>query len=631
MTLRLEKNEGSGWAAVDLEAVGVSDFRLQIGYSHPASLAFKIHQAHHTTPIAAYAGIRFWDDAATDSEGELFTSGNPIFLGFVEQINPADDGHMIDYVCYDPTARAGELIPIMSTAWDSVTDEGVGAVPRLVFNTAIDNDDDFTFCRAFGLTVGQMLSLIFDDAQIPLEAILAAAGDPYEATDLDLLDYIPQEKIVFTSEPIRSGVLRLINDWEPAHRLLFNPKTQKWRFPNILAGELLTRTLNDFTADYPILQFRLQRSLEGRYTAVKIYGPEAAENTTVTLSGGGLADVSDGPTLDTYGAGSIVEGKNKWQIVDEDARRMARLLPVEVYGTSPEFRWAPNAFTYYSGLTRAPQFQAKFKDNNAGTDAWITKVGWWYDHTTGILTFGDSYIYRYNTDPEVESSILQPNYENPEDVRLIYPAYIDPLSIRVPASGFEGTAFSTHGLASTKRIYDESLAVGFLYGTAVTSATRIAQFQVLAQKILDAHKDVLHTGGITFDGLDYEFHQLGRRVNVAGINGDGAALTTGWENIQAIVTDVEYDFTEETTTIQFSTDQSELAGFDPERTKAELKIGAAFIHTFITVAVNVNRRRAFTEFGTPVIGADVSITGTTTNVIIDPYFGTTDTPLFNTG
>lgn len=633
MALNLEKDEGSGWVAVNLTTVRVANFKLKIGYSHPAELTFTIYDDHHTTPIEPFAAIRFWDDAANDSDGDAFSSSNPTFLGFVEDVDPDDDGHQIRYTCLDPTARVNNQVPIMSAAWTSSTAEALGAVPRLIFNATIDNDDDYTFSRDNNLTAGEMIETILDDALLRLRAFNAApsASDAYVQAEIDAMDFETQEKVVFTSEPVRSGISRVLNDWEPEFRLLFHPGDRTWLFRKLNTGTQVTRTLNDFTETHPILQFRLDRSLEERYTAVKIYGPEAAENREITESGGGLTDVSDGPEIDTYGAGISVTGKNKWRIADTTRRRMARLLPTAIYAPTPEYRLAANAHTQYGTWTRSPTFMARWKDNNGGTDAWQTISGWWYEPSTGILTFNDSYVYRYNDNPSVEGGVLQPNYENPEDVMLIYPSYIEPLSVRRPASGYEGSAYDDYDHEAELKIYDEMLAVGFLYGTPVTSATRVAKFQTLAQKILNAKKDTIHTGGMVLDGLDYEWHLLGRRVNVDGVDGAGAAKTTGWESINAIVTDVEYDYEEQQTTVQFSSDHAELLGFDPERVKAELKIGASRIVSFLQWSVRFSTRRAFTEFGTPIIGQDVLINAAPVHVVIDPHLGTVEAPITSTG
>lgn len=635
MALHLETYNGSTWDTVNLTTSRVTDFKLTVGYSHPMTLTFVIYDDQQDTPIDPYTPIRFWDDAGSDpATSTAYSSSNPTFIGYVEDVDPGEDGQTIKYTCYDPTARASNQTPIMSTAWTSATAEGTGAVPRLVYNSTIDNDDDYVFCRAFDQEIGEIITDILDDALLRLRSFFAApsASDAYVAADLTGMNYEPQEKMVFMSEPIRSGILRLINDWEPEWRLLFYPGTLKWRFGDITASSAVTRTLNDFTETHPILQFQLNRSTEDRYTAVKIYGPEALENRTIYQSAGDLNDISSTlPLLDTFGAGQEVRGRDKWQVDDSTKYRAGRFLPTAILVGEPQYQWAPNAWVQNRVWTRAPQFQVRYKNNTAGTDVWQSVTGWFYDSQTGIIDFKGNYVYRFNNNPEIEDSILQPEYENPEDVRFIYPSFIDPLSTRIPASGFEGSAYDDYDLENELKIYDESLAVGYEYGTAVTSATRLAKFAILARKILDTKKDVIHTGGVTFEGMDYEWALLDRKINLDGVDGDGSALTTGWESLGAIVTDVEYDYEQDVTTIQFSTDHSELVGEDPAFVKEQLKIGAAFIHRWIDVAVAVSKRRSFTEFGTPIIGADVTVAAAPRQVVLDPFFGTADPVLYNVG
>lgn len=82
--------------------------------------------------------------------------------------------------------------------------------------------------------------------------------------------------------------------------------------------------------------------------------------------------------------------------------------------------------------------------------------------------------------------------------------------------------------------------------------------------MLDQHKDLRYAGGCTLEGLDYEFLRLDRKARLvapAGVTPE----TFPWAGIDAIVTDVRYDFEGETTTLQFSSDQMEFEQRDPAR------------------------------------------------------------------
>jgi hypothetical protein len=162
----------------------------------------------------------------------------------------------------------------------------------------------------------------------------------------------------------------------------------------------------------------------------------------------------------------------------------------------------------------------------------------------------------------------------PNAAKLVWAKYVEPLSVRVPESGFEGTAYTIAGQAVQKDVYDESLAIGTEYGTPVTSVDRIAAMAALARAQLDKNKNIIWTGGCVLDGIDYSWCRLNRRVNFSANDGAGGTVSTGWDAIDAFVTDVEYDFAERTTHLTFSSDRQELIGEDVAQLKQRLGIKA---------------------------------------------------------
>jgi hypothetical protein len=108
----------------------------------------------------------------------------------------------------------------------------------------------------------------------------------------------------------------------------------------------------------------------------------------------------------------------------------------------------------------------------------------------------------------------------------------------------------------------------------VTTTARRAQFVKYGQTILDQSKNIVWTGGAELLFLDWTYLRLNRRVNFEAKNGSGGMTTTGWETIDAIVTDVEYDFAARRTRLTFSSDTLALFGIDPEQLKTELRIKA---------------------------------------------------------
>lgn len=599
MTLQMQVQNDvfDAYQTVNLVTQKADAFKLQISYSHPARLSWTMFAPNHTTPLQRLSFVRFWDTELGDENGNGQSASNPMFEGWIEEVRPGQDGHTVEYVAYDPTRRAANEVTVMSTAWQqgavasgvsaSPPEEGIGAVPRLVYNAKIDNDPDYSHAKANDYTIGEMIGDILTDQYQPLYWCNAAPGDGSSAgngvafqlntgsgtgggTELANMDFKPQEKMVFESESVRSAIDRLMQQHEPNFRLLWEPGPRKWRFVDLTTQSQQTLTLNEFDGTYKVLSLNLEPSLEGCYTAVKLYGPE----TTVVAAPGGDVDAftTDGsaPTLTALGSGIVMQNYvtsggsfqaiayTRYQIVDSTKRRGAKSLSRTVTVPMDDWQYIP---------VKSPTVQISF-DFGA---TWMTVLGAFFDFQNGIVDLVNP-LYFWFSSPPIFGSTQQ--FFPPTTVRLLWAYYSDPLSVRKPTSGYEGTANTVAGLRNVYRQYDESIAVGYEYGTAVTSATRLAQMGKLAQKLLDERKDIRYSGGCTLEGLKTQFLRLGKRINFAAINSAGGALTTGWESINAWLTDVEYDFASQLTTLTFSSDQLELIGVDVEMLKQALKIKA---------------------------------------------------------
>jgi hypothetical protein len=106
------------------------------------------------------------------------------------------------------------------------------------------------------------------------------------------------------------------------------------------------------------------------------------------------------------------------------------------------------------------------------------------------------------------------------------------------------------------------------------SATRTAQFQELCDRVHAATKDIAYAGGFSIIGINYDFWALNQRIHIAAVDANGSALTTGWEAIGAVLTNVELDYESRITTCTFNSDQLQFLKVDPEALKEELKIDA---------------------------------------------------------
>ena len=579
MNLQVQTTPFGSFTTINLATSPIYDCRLETSYSHPTRLSFKMAAPQHTFPLGIRNFVRFWDDAGTNpATGAPFSSSAPNFEGFIDEVNPGSETNEVEIVCYDPTKQVSQATNVMSLPWVAGTVPTVfpafmfGAYPRLTFNCTLDSDDDYPFCRAFGQTVQQILQTVLDDQYHPLYWYNAAPGDgssagngsAYATADLSAMTYQPQEKEAFESESIRSVVERLLR-YYPRYKLLWRPGDRKWRFQDIGAAPAETLTLNQFTGvANPVLSLSLQRSLEGRYTSVRIYGPEALQTTVAQYSTGGLSIITSGVLLQTTATSCCnVDGINRLQITDPDKRLVSAMMP--------------QAFTVRVGdwtlvETRVPQLEVYYPNwSGLRPPGWVAVSGWTIDRVTGIISMGaNGYIYRFQPNPVPGN----PQYEVPTDFRFTYAIPANPLTVRSPTSGFSGTAYTVAGLANEKAIYDEMLAVGYEWGQPVTTVARTAQYQILADRLQEWLRDIIHTGTIVLDGIDYRWAWLNKRVNIAAVDQNGAALTIGWESIGGMVTDVEYDFEERTTTIQISSDKLQLLGEDNELQKRKLHIVA---------------------------------------------------------
>lgn len=257
--------------------------------------------------------------------------------------------------------------------------------------------------------------------------------------------------------------------------------------------------------------------------------------------------------------------------------------------------------------------------------------GWWFDAFNGEVHL-PNYVYFYRSHPPPGST---QNYYTPTNYRFTHAYYIDPISVRWPTntSAYSGTGFTVGGIQNTDRIYDEMLAVGYEYGVPVTTAERVEQFRRLANQILKRSRDLVYTGNAVLHGHDYSFKQLNKRVNFSGVDEDGAALTTGWESVNAILTDVEYNFGEGySTTLTFSSDQMEYLGMDVDAMKRDIGITAlqaGFIMNMYIVTHNwyMNKFGGRMRSGTHMIPGDQTLRFDVDRFYYNPLTGSTQSAI----
>ncbi|MGL5095012.1 MAG: hypothetical protein ACRDD1_05465, partial [Planctomycetia bacterium] len=296
------------WTELDVVADRVSRVVLQVGYAHPARLTWTMGAPQHTLPVPARSHVVFVD---TDYADDF---NLPVFEGWVHDVDPGRGSNEVRYTAYDPTKRAADELFILSGPTSASY-----TLPRLVYN-APDVDDDERYERgkplalssssassgssgggveaepaAVEYTVGEIIQDLLSDPYARLVELLAAppptvGGAAYIPADLAAMSYIPQEKVVFESETVTSGLQRLLS-YYPQIRLSFVPGGfgRFWRFRDVKIAPTVTLTLNEVSEGARVvMSLALDRSVEGRYTAVRIFGPERHEAADETVSGGGL-------------------------------------------------------------------------------------------------------------------------------------------------------------------------------------------------------------------------------------------------------------------------------------------------------------------------------------------------------
>jgi hypothetical protein len=578
-------------SAVDIEALRIGSFRLTKVHNEPATLTFVMHlpaglanQATlHNLDLPTGGGlsvddyIKFWDaDGAASSEAA------PLFLGRIDDITP-EGSSMVKFTCLD--ASAVELTMFEDDWVDTVT-PGARSYPRVVYNgDAIQNDDDAMWSLLQDATVGEILDHVCDQNKVALRGVALApsAGVSLDTAQTALLDFEPQEKLVFETETFVSILSRTLGSWYPQVRMVYDPTAYRFKLVDItattgaMAMTTKTVTLNDRGAAHPILTAQINRTTAGRFTAVEFYGPQSAESVDVTVSGGGLTEFDSGVTVDTTVTPNIT-GRSKWQITDATKRRVLRWLPDWFGAPQPGAVQTSRVFgssilSFVETPTRSPVFMVKFpsRPNSSwsNVDHWITVEGWSLDPQNGIIEFKDGrYVHLY--DPKPPSG--KPRWLNPSDARFVYATPAEPLTARYPTTGHAGTAYSVAGIERTLRIYDEQLAVEIEYYKAVTTTQRTDAFKALAENLHKLYSDIGYTGVITLQGIDYSYIGMNILLNITAEDESGSALTTGLEAAKAVVTEVEYDYDEDTTTITLNSDLLDLIGEDQKAMKERLKI-----------------------------------------------------------
>lgn len=561
------------WDQIDEgDQFGLHKVNLKVSYSHPASLSFRLYCKDSERPIPDRAFVVCWDDEADPAQTVLA----PAFEGHVHEMKPVA-ANAVEYLCYDSTMRARNEVTLMSGPHADA-----GVIPRIVFNATIDNDEDYGLSFANGQTVGEILATVLDHAYNEIFTNCTAAPsvpgeDCYIQAELDALTFEPQEKVVFESEMIGSAIDRLLA-YYPMYRMIYIPGTgtgkRKWKFVDVTAAPEITLTLGQFAdnATNLVLSRTVSRSYLQRFTAIEIYGPLKAIYASARQSLGELAEgwtsgeeinfLAGGPNQLPAGIGDCAK---KWQVVDTTKRRIARFIPEGVLVPDASFTFAGQVLQYRE--IKEPLLQVSFDGSAFHTVPQIRidgREGYVYAPAPVFVPNDGSF-----------GTLFAGDWAIPVDAILHYAYYDEPEVIRWPATGFEGTAFDEGGLELAYKYFDPSFDFGYdKLRQSDYAANRIDQYEELCKQWLKSRKDVVHAGGATLWGIQWDFLRLQKRVNITSLDEEGNPETIGQETMKAILTDVEFDFESRTTTLVFDSDVLEFSRKDIDAIKSYLKIKA---------------------------------------------------------
>jgi hypothetical protein len=637
LLMAYQEDPGGTYTYLDPASFGVRDCVLKFSDSHPAQLSFGVVASQETFPLGYRWFLKLWDTAGTTPDGAVQSFDNPAFEGHVWEIEPAES-NLVRYVAYDPSMIAGREIPVMSTDWPVSAGAGLQpvpdstAVPRVIFNNTIFNDVDAAYERASDQSIGDIIATVMTDAVTILHWFNAAPSpvgtSAYINSELSLFSFEPQAKVVATNESLRQFIDRLTQTHYPEYAFLWTPGTRLWHWYSRLTALAETVTLNqpttlDSGTVTTVLSMELHRSLEGCYPAVEFRGPETSSGIEeFSTLDGTLATIGTPTIIENYidsgGIGTVVVFPG-FQIVDPDKRRGAKLLP-SMYFVRDD--------AYHFVGTKSPTLLCTFD----GGDTWQGIESVPFDFRNGIAYMpknaaGELLFIYYWSDQFLEAGSTR-NFWTPNGYKLIWAPMGDPITIRYPATGFAGTSYTVAGMQTPYQQYDEMLAVGYnRFGIPVTTATRAGQFQILAQAMHRAKKDIVYTGGMLLEGIVWDFCRLNKTINIAAVDHNGSTVTTGWESLAMLVTDVEYNFADMTTSVTFS--QSALAawGDNVDLLKQRLRLGNG-----VEMVRQISYQYQFSTFQSPYTrGKPISfvsgITYTDKDLFYDRNTGTTEEAL----
>ena len=398
-----------------------------------------------------------------------------------------------------------------------------------------------TSVRSDGTDVVTLISKTIQSAMAEIfeinAAALGVAGIPATIGAPGLSQFVGNipETLNFQNVGFKSAITQLAA-LETGVKVFFNDQQLMWTFPNLLQSPTAIIEINSVN----LLEAVFDKSTEDRYTAVQLFAQaddfldEAIISKTATVNVGGNPG---------FVQRTEVNLEKRWLPELELDWTISKAHQGNLGTLEDEFFWVYRRWSLPTSLVpQQPGTPIRLwqKFNYWGTETWR--------RTHGVVNFRRReftsrfpLIHRGN--PHVPGDVI-----GPIDVKMAYyprqfnftfisttnsagtPTVVNttvdgasfPSELRVPSSGYEGTAFTQFGV--------QRELIQVVDRTAVTSAN--------ASAILRMHKDVVISGDLPIEGDPLEVMlNLDRQVLVRH-----ATLTTGIQSTLATLTAYSYRF-----------------------------------------------------------------------------------------
>lgn len=362
------------------------------------------------------------------------------------------------------------------------------------------------------LTAGQIVNNLFLSNMTALEShgVISTIGDPGSI----YLDTVVKENLNLEGSGFTSAIRQVIKD-NPTRKFFWDDVTGTWIFPDITAAQPYDLDIDLSGLDECVYTL----DISNRYTAIECYAPYS---TTAVTSQRAFTELQ--PSWD-------IDFEADWTI-----RKALGMDGADKFGDS--YAWVFRRWTFQGQTGNSTQ---RYKPARM-----YCLIPWWQE--TAWVPIDCMIDWQNQVVVSKVPIVVKGNPHVPGDSVGPYAAmlsYWDPITypvsalaaLRVPAEGFEGTAYEKFNITKTKKVLVDVLQL----------------YDSYAQDMLNVLKDVIVTADIPIQGDPIrEFINLNAKLRVL----DSRQLT-GMEEFYGMVVSYRYTFGRPgMNTISITTDKS---------------------------------------------------------------------------